>query len=1128
MTRAFAYLLRVERQAGLSHKDGHPLYAYQVSPELLGEIQAHLHERFDLRHSLKMSDCALFCLFASEHFCNTHEEGVWRWQDVFDAVGFDRSMPELYGIIERGLRFWQRPLLTAGSHREFLVTMACEGGLPRKLLQNEEKRIARYLRRLLQDRECFRTTGITRLAERNAEFLPRSLRNDTVLELCGGLIEQIATLRSEMGAVDDPIVALDGCKPGWRRLLPLRLDDEAAERLLRGLLRGPRPHEQRDEHLRIETSLHRDPWRIARRVGLPPEISGARLATILGVDEGALAERMQLQVHGADGSQKAIATATGFEGSYQLVPLRHRGVEIDGLARLTLVARAGLVDIGQSDLQDGGELSGEVPWIFTDDESGAAQKLLGTGSIRTRRSSVRVLVPDAVTFEESTDASSDATMDHLGGIEQPAGQLVRVSGRARFRYQDDLYQVVTSAPAESTPRYRLRGRHLQLGLGGSEVWCGVPQILCDDEDSVPQQVPRDRIQCRHAGAGTSWRAVDRRILGNVELRVVEDGATCFRTRLVVMPEGFSCQLLSGAQRREGVVRLRASAIRDIHVEAVEGLTSEISRPDRDILEVRLQCGATPPPLIRLRVLFADQGEGLLSLPYPTSVPGFVDRTGQPLGDDAEIPLGQLIGAHAVVHAPRPGSKFRLRGRLNRGGPGWVDLADVQADDGPTVRFSLDRIHDLIDTMLASCDALDAKVELRLIEMGPSHPPIRIQVSRYDASLDKQVMEDGSAIILRLDEAGSDCLGQARIAQLCVEARPIEAPSAEVEELPTAVPGSWHLDMRARAPGGWLVTGRIGAAMRLRPILITAPGERPESDGVERGLLAAVRMTTTRERAEPLREVIDALAGDFGHPDWKLLMGYLEAALTLPASTFDPLKALARNPDAAVRALFLAGETQRDAVWNGLIELPFLWETTPARSWCRAAMAYRRHLVSLFSNIESGLDPARLAANHILSVLDFAAQRALHIGWLRLVIWPRIDGASVGLAAPAYPRVDRSKARESLLRRPGWWPAWNTEPAMDDLLDQLEVPDAMRDRNAAQHCHDVLNAPLLAAAIAVAEMDVEEPWVFALRRLRAFDEDWFEHARAEAFMHLLQARIDKDPEYWSMHDDDDSTVPPTRS
>jgi hypothetical protein len=38
-----------------------------------------------------------------------------------------------------GLRYWQRPLLRyAGGDRAFLITLACEGGLPLKLLHIEK------------------------------------------------------------------------------------------------------------------------------------------------------------------------------------------------------------------------------------------------------------------------------------------------------------------------------------------------------------------------------------------------------------------------------------------------------------------------------------------------------------------------------------------------------------------------------------------------------------------------------------------------------------------------------------------------------------------------------------------------------------------------------------------------------------------------------------------------------------------------------------------------------------------------------------------------------------------------------------------------------------------------------
>jgi hypothetical protein len=59
---------------------------------------------------------------------------------------------------------------------------------------------------------------------------------------------------------------------------------------------------------------------------------------------------------------------------------------------------------------------------------------------------------------------------------------------------------------------------------------------------------------------------------------------------------------------------------------------------------------------------------------------------------------------------------------------------------------------------------------------------------------------------------------------------------------------------------------------------------------------------------------------------------------------------------------------------------------------------------------------------------------------------------------------------------------------------------------------VLNAPVLAAAAAVDGHAMDDHLIFELRRMRAFDEDWFERAHAHAFKKILNVRAAKDLEF----------------
>ncbi len=179
----------------------------------------------------------LFCLFAAEAWRRHHEAGPWKWQTVLrevDAAGIEHST--LVGWVERGLRYWRRKLIVNSSGREFLLTIACEGGLPLNLLRREGSGLRRYFRALLEELPRYDKVSVElgrELAERLRDRLPSGLRQEVVYQLSGKLITTIWDLQAQVVGNSDPIGALNRLKLDWRDDLPLSLGDTVTEVLLR-------------------------------------------------------------------------------------------------------------------------------------------------------------------------------------------------------------------------------------------------------------------------------------------------------------------------------------------------------------------------------------------------------------------------------------------------------------------------------------------------------------------------------------------------------------------------------------------------------------------------------------------------------------------------------------------------------------------------------------------------------------------------------------------------------------------------------------------------------------------------------------------------------------------------------
>ena len=187
--------------------DGRPLYAYRWDNGYYERLKTAVRDQMPgaLRGREKNSFAPMFCMYAAETFRRRHAGGPWTWETVFAEIG--HAIPDeqsIYSWVEKGLQHFKRTLLRSrnGERREFLVTLACEGGLPLRLLHKESAHLSRYFRELLTayHRERHRPgCDATDIARQVAvRYLPASLRHDVVFKLSGDLIQSIVQLQEQV------------------------------------------------------------------------------------------------------------------------------------------------------------------------------------------------------------------------------------------------------------------------------------------------------------------------------------------------------------------------------------------------------------------------------------------------------------------------------------------------------------------------------------------------------------------------------------------------------------------------------------------------------------------------------------------------------------------------------------------------------------------------------------------------------------------------------------------------------------------------------------------------------------------------------------------------------------------
>ncbi|MEO1990366.1 MAG: hypothetical protein ABGW78_00415, partial [Pirellulales bacterium] len=150
-------------RSGLDRADGHPLYAYKVTPEELEQLQQALKAALAISPELKQQDHrAAFCLFGAEWFRRHHVDGPWKWNTITeDGLGLAGEAKDRFHardvrpITSDGLRWWNAKVVQTEFTTQYLVTLACQGGLPLKTLRNHSAPLRRFLKKVLKHHERY-------------------------------------------------------------------------------------------------------------------------------------------------------------------------------------------------------------------------------------------------------------------------------------------------------------------------------------------------------------------------------------------------------------------------------------------------------------------------------------------------------------------------------------------------------------------------------------------------------------------------------------------------------------------------------------------------------------------------------------------------------------------------------------------------------------------------------------------------------------------------------------------------------------------------------------------------------------------------------------------------------------
>ncbi len=248
------WLSKLLHRAGVEKPDGRPLYQYRITDEEFEMLRSALSDITDqagINNALKYSlFSSAFVIYGAEWW-RRHYSGNWRWEDIFRSFGADVSQlaPNQRGyLVETGLRRWKRKVRTTNNYRNFLGSVAIEGGLPLKQMVKASgwlhSTLGQITRRFVKLGEDGFEPGY--VVRQYAHYFPQTYRREEVYEILGDMVSAAVSLKKTYDLIskDDPILWLNRNVPEWREQFPLPVDDDAGNVILTEMVRTAVSSEQ--------------------------------------------------------------------------------------------------------------------------------------------------------------------------------------------------------------------------------------------------------------------------------------------------------------------------------------------------------------------------------------------------------------------------------------------------------------------------------------------------------------------------------------------------------------------------------------------------------------------------------------------------------------------------------------------------------------------------------------------------------------------------------------------------------------------------------------------------------------------------------------------------------------------
>lgn len=1144
MQKCSEIITSILERNNLASTDGRMLCKYRCSENEYNDLQASLRGTIKARNGYlpysSVFEVAAFCLYASEWWRKNYESGHWTWSGILVSLGLhsEYNRVDLYYPIQQGLIFWKRNLLKVGDRNAYFITLACEGGLPLKIIHREGYNyLQQYLKALLSEFRVYGRGEVSPfdLASRLGTRLPKGLRQKPLFQLCGELIEQVWNLQHKIGDTSTPVEDLDRIIPSWRDSFPLVVSDEAARALLNSLIKDA-VKIARIQEIKITTVLKKDfnSYRIERKIQIPPYFDAPSLAAQLEMPVHQLPYNVQIYLCQQTAPRFLVALVTrrtaGEDGKFAVEIPNGISTTLTGRSateQLWLDVRSNILSREVRNIKGSLGLS-ELPWVFSAKDSNTEQwELIGEGSLKTRHPFAVAAIPSG-----STITSEEEPSEYLGEDTLLGRQLYRITGTITVSDGTSNTTINTRATEEEGAQYAITGEFLSHGTFGSNIYKGFPSVVSYLENGAIQSLSDSQFQWKTRRGNDEWKSDLSGCCGPVSIRCVKQGETRFMANIDVAPKEGKIAFIPGKNSREGTIEITGMGAMRYGCASNRNDLQISSTPVAGGMQFECISASEPPATLDVHIRWHLGQELVLSVPYPARGVRFINRDGSVLHTDDTIHMSRMSGVMVQVMELNPNLSFSIEATALSKKLSGIKLDSIKLIEVAPGRHEIDlrQLQEGCSLLFSAAEDLDAVIRIGVISSTFSTFPQKIYIARYDLTTNPD-KEAGEVYISKNDleslNGDSD--------RIELRAFPLTNPGQDYEVLPAVGPGRWQFHREDRACGPWLITGWDGDWCRIRPLCWTVYDDSTIApyDPSDNSFDAVVRLVAPGDRTNACNALLDQLAIDPNHDDWKKVNACFSHLKQLPATTFDIIGQLARHPDAAATALLKTGEDTFDEVWSGLERLPFAWYLVPASSWVKSSKIQERimreTLAPLTESFGGNLDP--VIEGSFQSFFNHAPIRVP--GMQSLVELLRHEMFSTPIPKLQYLHMFTTQNAHHMLRMPilglaeqdllqlhaddlwpmcpeigeEWWPS--IQGQIPEELHSLWNTGAI----GLEYRLSVLNAPVVAAFCAGFDIQLKKRMVFNIRKLREFNANWFDVAYGFALASSIGYRLRNDMEFY---------------